>query len=79
MAGEADRIKQLENGLKWISQLAMVHARTGVLDPDHMRIISNMCFDILAGTDPLPDFDDLIQNATESARKLAARLEQLGD
>lgn len=73
------RIKRLENGLKWVSQLAGMHYATGAFDPEHMRIIANMCYDILNENDFLPDFEETIKEGTKQAQELAQRIQDLAE
>lgn len=63
-----------ENTLKWINHLATLHYLGDAFDPEHMRTLANMAADSLdMDCESLPDYDNHMEEARESARKWAEK------
>lgn len=69
-----------ENALKWIRTIAGMHYFGQAFEPEHMRGITNIASDALAGR-AIKDHDEAMATARKNALEMAERLgfELLGD
>ena len=63
----------LENGLKWLRQVALLHYMGGAFEPEHMRDIANVAAKVINGKD-LPDYDLAMTRARKHADALYDRI-----
>jgi len=61
----------LENALKWVRQVALLHYMGGAFEPEHMRDIANIAAKALNGRE-LPGYDQAMARASEHADELYA-------
>jgi hypothetical protein len=61
------------NALLWLRAVAGLHYFGGAFDPEHMRALSNLAADALAGKD-LPDFETRMAEGRRRAAEMADAL-----
>jgi hypothetical protein len=63
----------LENALKWLRQVALLHYMGGAFEPEHMRDIANVAAKVIGGK-ALPDYDLAMARSREKADALYDRV-----
>lgn len=74
--GTQDQItpeERYRNALLWIRTIAGMHYFGDAFDPEHMRALSNLAADALAGKDA-PDFEERMAEGKRRAREMADAL-----
>jgi hypothetical protein len=64
-----EEVDALRNALFWIHYIAGMHYIGQAFEPDHMRALSNLAADALAGKD-LPDYEEAMKKARVAADHL---------
>lgn len=68
----------LENALKWLRQVALLHYMGGAFEPEHMRDIANVAAKVIGGK-TLPDYDLAMARSRERADRLYAKFRKYMD